>query len=94
MDSFGNKRLPTPIPIGSAFNSYAAGYKHYGAGRLAPNVGPVGDILGYKQRDNKRSARQNAIARLMKSQKQGSPMNQTYLSFMGGGLNSGSSRNF
>jgi hypothetical protein len=83
MDPFGNKRLPTPI--GTGFNAYSAGNKHYGGGRLAPNIGPVGDLLGYKSRDLKRSARQNAIARLMKAQDKGNPMNFNYLNFLGGG---------
>lgn len=85
MDSFGNRRLPDPAPMGSGFNAYVAGNKHYGIGRLAPNVGPVGNLLGYKQRDLKRSARQNAISRLLKAQDKGNPMNFNYLNYLGGG---------
>lgn len=85
MDSFGNKRLPDPAPVGFGLNPYAAGKKHYNGGRSMPNIGPVGDLLGYKTRDLKRSARQNAIARLMKSQDKGNPMNFNYLNYLGGG---------
>lgn len=86
MDMFGNPRLPTPPPNNAGgFNNYAAGRKHYGGGRSAPNLGPVGNLIGYKKRDLKRSAMQNAIARRMKAQDKGNPMAFDYLNYLGGG---------
>jgi len=86
MDMFGNPRLPNPPPNnGGGFNNYAAGRKHYGGGRSAPNVGPVSDLLGYRKRDLKRSALQDAIARRLKAQDKGNPMAFNWLNYLGGG---------
>lgn len=91
MDAFGNKRVPNPPPNnGTGFNNYAAGKKHYGGGRSMPNIGPVGDLLGYAIRDRKkqtlqRTALQNAIARRLKAQDSGNPMAFDYLNYLGGG---------
>ncbi len=85
VDNFGNGRVPDPTPTGSSgFNSYAAGKKHYGGGRNAPNVGPVQNLLGYAVRDNKRSALQNAILARMKAQDKGNPIAFSYLNYLGG----------
>lgn len=43
-------------PTVSQFNPYAAGAKHYGGGRSAPNVGKTANKLGYALRDAKRNA--------------------------------------
>lgn len=86
MDTFGNNRLPNPPPLlNGGFNAYAAGKKYYGGGRSMPNLGPVSDLLGYKQRDLKRTAMQNAIARRLKAQDKGNPMAFNYLNYLGGG---------
>lgn len=86
VDFFGNKRVPNPAPgQGQGFNPYAAGRKHYGGGRSMPNIGPVQDLLGYAKRDNKRSAKQNAIQRRLKAQGTGNPMAFNYLNYIGGG---------
>lgn len=86
MDAFGNRRVPNPPPISrGGFNNYAAGRKHYGGGRSAPNIGPVSNLLGYRIRDNKRSALQDAIARRLKAQDTGNPMAFNYLNYLGGG---------
>lgn len=47
---------------GGGFSSYAAGNKTYGGGRSMPTLGPV-DPLGYRERDLKLKARQNALLR-------------------------------
>lgn len=52
------------------FNPYAAGAKRYGpSGRSAPNMGPVGNMSGYRQRDQR--ARRNALLRKLKAQQRG-----------------------
>jgi hypothetical protein len=71
-DLLGNRSVP--------FNSYAAGKKHYGAGRTMPNIGPVGNKQGYAERDNKAQARKNAIMRRMKGMSTGNPMNKDVIS--------------
>lgn len=75
-DHFGNQILPNTKP---GFNSYAAGKKHYGAGRTMPNIGPVANPKGYAERDNKAQARKNAIIRRMKGGATGNPMNKDVL---------------
>lgn len=67
-DHFGNQ----PVP----FNPYSAGKKHYGAGRTMPNIGPVSNPQGYKERDNRASARKNAILRRMKAMSTGNAMSK------------------
>jgi hypothetical protein len=53
----------TPPTPGAAFNKYAAGAKHYGTGRNAPNVGITPNKTGYAQRDAAAAARKNALLR-------------------------------
>lgn len=48
---------------GGGFNPYAAGKKHYGAGRPMPTVGRVQDKVGYGIRDGKAQARRDALIR-------------------------------
>lgn len=48
--------LPQHGPVGEGgpvdqFNPYAAGGKHYGGGRSAPNVGMTSNMAGYGRRD-------------------------------------------
>ena len=53
------------------FNPYAAGLKRYGpSGRRAPNVGRIGNMAGYRQRDNA-VTRRNALLRKLKAQQRG-----------------------
>jgi hypothetical protein len=52
---------------------YAAGNKIYGAGRTAPNLGPV-DPTGYRERDLKYKARRAAMLRRLKAMKEGAFM--------------------
>lgn len=74
-DLFGNKPVPT-TPGQKSFNPYAAGNKTYGSGRPMPTIGPVASPQGYNERDNRASARKNAIMRRMKASGQGNPMSQ------------------
>lgn len=85
-DLFGNRPLPTPLG-GPGINPYAAGKKHYGAGRPMPNIGPVSDKLGYAIRDNETAAKKSAIRRRLAVQPQGDPNNIDYLGYMPGGGN-------
>jgi hypothetical protein len=48
---------------GNGFTPYAAGKKHYGTGRGAPNVGATGNMAGYAMRDGKAAARRQALMR-------------------------------
>lgn len=61
------------------FQRYAAGKKRYGAGRTAPNIGPVADKLGYRQRDNRLRTKRNAILRRMKAKQRGAFASANYL---------------
>lgn len=74
MDAFGNRRVPDKPPGFSGFNKYAAGRKVYGGGRSMPNIGPVQNMQGYAERDNKAQARKQAILRRLKGQMSGNPM--------------------
>lgn len=56
---------------GQSFTSYAAGGKIYGGGRNAPNVGPVRNMQGYAERDNKAKGMRAALLRRMKANKTG-----------------------
>jgi len=56
---------------GQSFNSFAAGNKNYGSGRSAPNVGPVRDMSGYRERDNKAKGMRAALLRRMQAQQKG-----------------------
>lgn len=57
------------------FNPYAAGHKIYGAGRSAPNIGPV-DKLGYKERDR---VKRTAMLRRMQKQQSGQYLSANYM---------------
>jgi hypothetical protein len=81
MDLFGNKRVPPPTGGTKAFNPYAAGNKHYGAGRAMPTLGPVASPQGYDERDNRAQARKNAIMRRMKGSETGNPMNKSVMGY-------------
>ena len=59
------KRFSEPAKAGGGFNAYAAGAKHYGAGRSMPTVGKIANKSGYKERDVKASARRDALLRRM-----------------------------
>jgi hypothetical protein len=50
----------------TGFNPYAVGNKVYGAGRFFPTSGPV-DKVGYRERDAKHKARQQAILNRMRA---------------------------
>jgi hypothetical protein len=79
---FGNQRVPNPAPGSqTGFNTYAAGRKHYGGGRLQPNLGPVSGagMLGYANRDQQAKARKDAIMRRLQAQQTGNPMNPNIL---------------
>lgn len=80
-DLFGNKRVPDPPPGQTSFNPYAAGNKHYGAGRAMPTIGPVASPQGYDERDNRAMARRNAIMRRMKGADTGNPMNSAVIGY-------------
>lgn len=67
-DLFGNRRQLNKPPGFKGFNSYAAGKKTYGGGRSMPNIGPVMNMQGYNERDNKAKARKNAALRRLKAQ--------------------------
>lgn len=54
----------------SGFNPYAVGNKVYGSGRFFPTSGPV-DKSGYRERDSKHKARQQAILNRMKALQSG-----------------------
>lgn len=83
--TIGNQPLPQPAPgtinSSSQFNPYAAGDKRYGAGRMAPNIGPNSDVLGYATRDNKAKAKKAAIQRRLRGQATGDPNNPGYNSY-------------
>lgn len=51
---------------GGGFNSYSAGGKVYGAGRTAPNYGPV-DRIGYRERDAKERLRRAAMLKRLRA---------------------------
>ena len=53
---------------GGGFNKFAAGAKGLGA---TPNLGPVGDKSGYKERDRNAAISRNALLRRLKARQQG-----------------------
>lgn len=53
-----------PLLGGGGFNNLAAGNKRYGAGGVAPNVGPVTNKAGYVARDRKYDAYGQALKNL------------------------------
>lgn len=61
-----------------AFNQYAAGQKHYGGGRSAPNIGPS-DKMGYRIRDRKAAVKNNAVLRRIKNMQAGNFNNPSAL---------------
>jgi hypothetical protein len=85
-DLFGNQRVPSPPPGQKAFNPYAAGNKHYGSGRPMPTIGPVASPQGYDERDNRATARKNAILRRMKGSDSGNPMNASVMGYTSKGV--------
>lgn len=76
MNLFGGNRVPNKPPGFKGFNPYAAGAKHYGGGRNAPNVGGMSGHgqLGYNERDQRAAARKKMLLRRLKGQGTGSPM--------------------
>lgn len=87
VDLFGNRPVPNPPPGGiGGFNQYAAGAKHYGGGRSMPNIGPVDNMQGYNERDNRAQSRKNAIMRRMKGQNTGNPMDASVLGYTSSGV--------
>lgn len=55
---------------GGGFNSYAAGDKQYGPGRMAPNIG-ASDKAGYQVRDQRAGMMRNALLRRMQAMQSG-----------------------
>lgn len=85
-DLFGNQKVPPTAPGKKAFNPYAAGSKHYGSGRPMPTIGPVASPQGYDERDNRASARKNAILRRMNGAGTGNPMNASVMGYTSKGV--------
>lgn len=54
---------------GAGFNSYAAGRKHYGTGRVAPNIGKTPNMAGYGKRDASAANRIDALQRRLQGGK-------------------------
>jgi len=50
---------------GGGLNTYAAGKKQYGGGRISPNLGPTENKQGYLQRDREAAARRNYTLKQM-----------------------------
>lgn len=67
-----------------SFNPYAAGNKVYGAGRSAPNVGPVSGQgkQGYRERDLQNKAMRNRMLKKMKAGNRGAYASPEYLRYM------------
>lgn len=65
---------------GASFSNYAAGRKKYGSGRNAPNVGPVRNRRGYKERDAKAKSKRAAMLRRLKAGQSRRYMSSDYLS--------------
>lgn len=64
----------------AGFQPYAAGNKQYGfSARSAPNVGPVSDKQGYKERDLKAKTMRNAMLRRMQAAQKGRYFSPDYL---------------
>jgi hypothetical protein len=69
---------------GVSFQPYAAGNKRYGPSmNSAPNVGPVADKQGYRERDLKMKAMRNAMLRRMQAGQRQRFMSSDYLDPMG-----------
>lgn len=56
-----------PLEGGGGFNKFAAGNKRYEFGQTAPNQGPVKDRSGYRKRDAKYDAYQEALRKKARS---------------------------
>lgn len=66
---------------GNQFQPYGAGPKRYGpTGRTSPNIGPVGDLGGYRQRDAMAQAKRNAMLAKLQAGQKGNFMSKAYLS--------------
>jgi hypothetical protein len=69
---------------GQQFQAYGAGKKRYGmSGRSAPNIGPVGDKSGYRQRDADARIRRNAMLARLQAGQRGDFMSKNYLDPLG-----------
>ena len=69
---------------GANFQPYGAGDKRYGAsGRSAPNIGPVADKQGYRERDLQTRAMRNAMLKRMQAGQRGRFMSSDYLNPQG-----------
>lgn len=77
-DSIANYGQQLARPAASGFNPYAAGNKHYGAGRSFPTSGSV-NKLGYAQRDNQAAARRNAMLQQLQNTQAGNYMDPSVL---------------
>lgn len=56
---------------GQQVQKYGVGNPSYGGGRPSPNTGPVRDIAGYRERDNKAQGMRDALLRRLKAKKAG-----------------------
>lgn len=54
-----------------SFQPYAAGRKVYGGGRSAPNVGPVTNTQGYRERDLRQRAMKQRMLKKLKKKREG-----------------------
>ena len=54
-----------------AFQPYGAGPKRYGGGRSAPNVGPVTNIDGYRERELRNKVYKKRMMGKLKKRQQG-----------------------
>jgi hypothetical protein len=69
---------------GANFQPYGAGVKRYGAsGRTAPNIGPVADKQGYRERDLQTRAMRNAMLKRMKAKQSGRFMSPEFMNPQG-----------
>lgn len=69
---------------GAEFQPYGAGPKQYGAsGRSAPNIGPVSDKQGYRERDLRTKAMRNAMLKRMQAGQRGRFMSSDFMSPQG-----------
>jgi len=53
------------------FQPYGAGKPRYGGGRSAPNVGPVTNTEGYKERDLRNRVLKSRTQKLLKNRQKG-----------------------
>ena len=76
--------LPYIMGRGQQFQRYGVGKKRYGFNaRSAPNVGPVGDKSGYRQRDAEAKAKRDAMLARLKASQSGNFMSRGYLNPQG-----------